>query len=253
MSAERYFIVPQSDMNVPMVRLEGTEAHHLAKVVRANEGESVTLLNGTGVICKAVVRKVDDAGLLLEIVSRSTVPRPFPVDIAIAVIKAGRMEQAVEKCTELGVRRIIPFVCERSVWKGGEAESRRKRNRLIRKVESACKQCGQPWFPKVEPVVQLEKIKEITSQYLKVFLADIDGNGFESSLPSGHGEGVLGIVGPEGGLTESESSMLEGVGALKVSLGHLRLRAETSAICLAYRLLSFGNGGGSPGRCTYMK
>jgi len=150
------------------------------------------------------------------------------------MIKSHRMVFAIEKCAELGVRRIIPFRCERSVWKGGEKESRKKQERLERKVAAACKQSGNPWFTKIEPVAPFAGLVESLKDYSSIFLADAGGGPFYSTfgmLKEPHD--MIAVVGPEGGFTESEMEGFETAGAVKVSLGLNRLRSETSAFLMA--------------------
>jgi 16S rRNA (uracil1498-N3)-methyltransferase len=173
----------------------------------------------------------------LDVISCRKEPEPFPVDIALGIMKAPRFDIAVEKCTELGVRRLIPFASERSVWRGGAAEAGRSVARIRRKIVASCKQSGQPFFPGIEAPVDLEVLVERLGSYAAAFLAEQHIPEGASAPVSGAGEGpVLGIVGPEGGLTPEERAGLVAGGAVPVSLGPFRLRGETAAICLAYRL-----------------
>lgn len=220
--------------------LAGDEARHLARVNRAKEGDRVRLLNGRGTVSEATVARIQKASVDLRIESRRTVEKPFPVDLAIAVIKAGRMDLVAEKCTEIGVRRIIPYLCERSVWRGDEEDAEGKRERLVRKIESACKQCGQPWFPEVVPIIGFEELAGMIPGYAKTFLADSGGGAALRSGDFAGGGPVLGITGPEGGLSDGERSRLADAGAEFLSLGRFRLRSETAAICLTFRLLVEG-------------
>lgn len=217
--------------------LDGDEAHHLSRVSRVRVGDRVELLDGHGTISEATVLKIQKTSVELRIESKRTIEKPYPVDLALAVIKAGRMDLVAEKCTEIGVRRIIPYLCERSVWKGDEEDAANKRERLVRKIESACKQCGQPWFPEVTPILKFQGLAGMIPGYAKTFLADAAGR---TSLGRDDFPGtgpVLGITGPEGGFSEAERSQLADAGAESLSLGRFRLRSETAAICLAFRLL----------------
>ncbi len=235
-----YYVYSEKDVLGDVVILGGDEGHHLSRVSRARVGDRVGLLDGRGTISEATVLKIQKTSVELRIESKRTVEKPYPVDLALAVIKAGRMDLVAEKCTEIGVRRIIPYLCERSVWKGNEEDAANKRERLVRKVESACKQCGQPWFPEVTPIMKFQGLAGMIPGYAKTFLADAGGRArlcrddFAGKAP------VLGITGPEGGLSDGEHSQLADAGAEFLSLGRFRLRSETAAICLAFRLLVEG-------------
>lgn len=174
---------------------------------------------------------------VLDVISFSRGAEPFPVDIAIGIIKAPRFDLAVEKCTELGVRRIVPFTAERSVWRGANGEGKLKVERIRRKIVAACKQSGRPHFPAIDRIESFESLVELVSGYEAVFVADRHrGSAVPADALAVEGP-VLGVVGPEGGLSGEERERLVGGGAKLISLGPLRLRTETAAICLSYRLL----------------
>jgi 16S rRNA (uracil1498-N3)-methyltransferase len=198
-------------------------------------GERVILLDGAGGIYQAAVRRVGSEGVEFELLEREHVPGPRPVDLALSITRAHRFDLAVEKCTELGVRSFIPLTTERSVWRGGRREVQRRHERLKRKVIAACKQSGQPHFPDVLPVHDIESLLGIMSSYEQVYLADPAGDGLDAFSPSS-GD-TLGIVGPEGGFSPQERSALVGAGARPLSLGSSRLRSETAAICLLFVLM----------------
>ncbi len=201
----------------------------------------MTLLDGEGGTYKAVIRTggtigglKKSTGVTAEIISVERSGPAFIVDIAMPMIKSHRMDFAIEKCAEMGVRRIIPFRCERSIWKGGDEEAGKKRERLERKVAAACKQSGNPWFTRVEPVTAFAGLAGMLGDYGSIYLADAAGASFFTAFGKrDSSRGMIGIVGPEGGLTGMERETLLSSGAVTVSLGLNRLRSETSAFLMA--------------------
>jgi 16S rRNA (uracil1498-N3)-methyltransferase len=241
MSSERFFIINGNHAEGDLVALGEGESRHLFKVVRARPGDEVTLLDGEGGRYRAVIKKGGMIGGLkkgskvtAEIISFEKTGAAFIVDIAMPLIKSHRMDFAIEKCAEMGVRRIIPFRCERSIWKGGEEEAEKKKERLERKVAAACKQSGNPWFTSIEPVAAFTGLTGILGEYSGIYLADPEGSPFSAAFTDQRLPGkMIGIVGPEGGFTESEREALLAAGAVTVSLGLNRLRSETSAFLIA--------------------
>lgn len=241
MSSERFFIIKGSHSEGDLVSLGEGEARHLFKVVRARPGDEVTLLDGEGGRYGAVIKTGGMVGGLkkssqvtAEITAVEKTGPAFIVDIAMPLIKSHRMDFAIEKCAEMGVRRIIPFRSERSIWKGGEEEAGKKRERLERKVAAACKQSGNPWFTRIEPVATFTGLAGMLDEYSGIFMADADGSPFSAAFASQEFSGdMIGIVGPEGGFTEMEREALLSAGAVTVSLGLNRLRSETSAFLIA--------------------
>ncbi len=220
------------------ILLAGPEFHHCVGVSRARAGDVVKLLDGRGGTYEARVARIDAREAVLDVISFSKAIEPPPVDIAIGIIKAPRFDLAVEKCTELGVRTLIPFRAERSVWRGTGDDCDLKVERIRRKIVASCKQSGQPYFPGIDRVESFESLVERLPAYAAVYVADQQSpSGGPEIVRSGDGP-VLGVVGPEGGLSREETDRLVAGGAKILSLGPFRLRTETAAICLSYRLLS---------------
>jgi 16S rRNA (uracil1498-N3)-methyltransferase len=217
--------------------LDGPEFHHCVDVSRARVGDVVKLLDGCGGIYEASVVRIETGKAILDVLSYSKAKEPPPVDIAIGIIKAPRFDLAVEKCTELGVRRLIPFRAERSVWRGADDEGDLKIERIRHKIIASCKQSGQPYFPAIDRIEGFESLADLIPAYAAAFIADQHSSSSDSDgVQAGDGP-VLGIVGPEGGLSRAETERLVSRGARLLSLGPFRLRTETAAMCLAYRLM----------------
>jgi 16S rRNA (uracil1498-N3)-methyltransferase len=220
------------------ILLDGPEFHHCVGVARVRVGDVVKLLDGRGGTYEARMARIGEREAVLDVIAFSKAIEPPPVDIAIGIIKAPRFDLAVEKCTELGVRRFIPFRAERSVWRGAGDEGDIRVERIRRKIVASCKQSGRPYFPEIDGIESFESLVERTAAYAASFVADQDS---ASSAPEGAQEidgPVLGIVGPEGGLSPAEMERLVARGAKPFSLGPFRLRSETAAICISYRLMN---------------
>jgi len=239
MTPERYFPIDADSVRGGVAVLRGGEFHHLARVVRAKAGLELTLLDGSGGVYRARVKAIGSGEAVLEILDASKADRQPAIDLALPALKAPRLDIAVEKCTEIGFDTLIIFSSRRCVWKGGEREARRKRERLERKILAACKQSGQPYFPRVDAPTGFGPLIGRMQDYGRVYLADPGGARLESKKLTRAGSGALAIVGPEGGFTDGERAELVAGGALPVSLGGARLRSETAAICLLYALRSY--------------
>ncbi len=137
--------------------------------------------------------------------------------VGFAVLKGGRSETIVQKLTELGVDRIVPFVAERSVVQWDGAKSARLLDRWRRVAREAVMQCRRLWLPDVEPV--------------RAF-GDLALDGAALAVSEGRtlaaGENFL-LVGPEGGWAEAELASVD----RHVCLGPHIMRAETAAVAAA--------------------
>ena len=124
------------------VRLEKSENAHLFKTLRAAEGERCLLMDGRGNIGEAEVA----AGRTLILRSRESAapPEPPAVHLYIAPPRRQKMDQILKQCTELGVRRIVPVICERSV---SLPDSDSINGRWTELMFEACKQSGNAFVP----------------------------------------------------------------------------------------------------------
>jgi 16S rRNA (uracil1498-N3)-methyltransferase len=133
----------------------------------------------------------------------------------------------VQKATELGATRIVPFAAARSVVRleAGRAEARAERWRRI--AEEAARQCGRADIPEVvAPLPLAAALAEVPGD-LAPFVFHPDG---EALPPALERAGAAAIVGPEGGLTDAELDECEAAGARRAALGPRVLRAETAAV-----------------------
>ena len=200
-----------ADLDVPA--LDDGDEHHLLRVLRLASGSDVTAGDGAGRwrACRLT------GGPALEMTGPIVgEPRPAPpITLAFALVKGERPELVVQKLTELGVDRIVPFVAGRSVvrWEPGRADRHVERWRTI--ARQAAMQCRRMWLPEVAPVAGFDSVAAMPG----AALADAAGAPPTLDLP-------VVLVGPEGGWTVDERDS----GLPTVALGAHVLRAETAAI-----------------------
>ena len=189
------------------------DLHHLLRVLRVRPGEEVTVSDGAG-RCRPC--RMGPGGLLEPAGEVVVVPRPWPaVAVGVALTKGDRPEVAVQKLTELGVDRILPFVADRSVarWEGERAV--RHVGRLRRVAREAAVQARLTFLPEVADLTDFASVAALPGA------ARCDRGGG----PPGLDRPVL-LVGPEGGWSDAERDR----GLPVVGLGPTTLRAETAAI-----------------------
>ena len=189
------------------------DLHHLLRVLRVRPGEEVTVSDGAG-RCRPC--RMGPGGLLEPAGEVVVVPRPRPaVAVGVALTKGDRPEVAVQKLTELGVDRILPFVADRSVarWEGERAV--RHVGRLRRVAREAAVQARLTFLPEVADLTDFASVAALPGA------ARCDRGGG----PPGLDRPVL-LVGPEGGWSDAERDR----GLTVVGLGPTTLRAETAAI-----------------------
>lgn len=229
------FYAPPENIRGDTLRLEGSEFHHLARVMRKQPGDEIFVTAGDGIMYRAEVREIGKGDAVCAIVERLPGFNEPATDIVLvqAVLKnPGKMDLIVEKATELGASRIVPVHTAFTVAKGGKPE----RWRAL--ALAAMKQCNRCRLPQVDGVRPFEEA--VPALAVEVTLVCHEGEHPSHPLERFTGEGVPASVavyiGPEGGFSAEELALLEAAGARRVSLGARRLRSETAAVAALARL-----------------
>jgi 16S rRNA (uracil1498-N3)-methyltransferase len=201
------------DLGAP--RLSADDHRHLARVLRLRPGTDVTACDGEG--RWRACRLGDAAELELEVAGEVVAderPEP-PITIAFAVVKGDRPELAVQKLTEVGVDRIVPFVAERSVVRWDPAKVERQSVRFADIARQASMQCRRTWLPRVAALSDFRAVAALPG----AALAERTGVPPSLSVPTL-------LIGPEGGWGLAEKAS----GLPSVRIGAHTLRSETAAI-----------------------
>ncbi len=212
-------------------RLDGPEGRHAATVKRLRPGEAVLLSDGRGGLAHAVVDATGRDTVDVTITERADAGPPSPrVVLAQALVKGDRGELAVELATEAGVDGILPWRAARCVarWEEGP-RGEKALARWRSTVREAAKQARRPWHPVVEePVTTAALTRRVAAADLAVVLHEAASERLADVAVPQRGELLL-VVGPEGGITDSEIDALVVAGARPVRLGPEVLRASTAA------------------------
>lgn len=223
--------------------LQGAEAHHALNVIRIRARDRVLVLDGAGAEYLCEVRAADRRTVMLGVIDRRKSPRPaWSVTLVQSVVKNKAMDLIIQKATELGVRTIVPVLCERSVVRITRDEIPDKTSRWQALAIEAIKQCGCPWLPTIETPRPIAAIGDVTSKTELSLVASFrpDAKHLREcfiSFASTHNRlpcSVAVVIGPEGDFTDVELRSVLEMGALPVTLGPYVLRSETAAIwCLS--------------------
>jgi len=208
------------------VVLDDQEARHALTALRLQAGAEVILADGRGGVARAVLTSVGRPRTAAEVVSVNTVPADSGsgVVLALGVIHSQAMDWAVQKAVEIGVCSLVPVVTERVQlpWKAVAG----RLGHWQRIARQALKQCRRPWAMAVDGPTNLADLVAARGEAGGV-VADPSGERLDTLA-----EGTPGylLVGPEGGLTESERSSLPAEVWIRLRLGPHVLRADTAAV-----------------------
>lgn len=220
---------------VPPERISGGRAaladdarHCLRDVLRLAPGDEVEAFDGAGGSYDARVAPGFEA---LALGPRREAPAAgAAVWLAFALAKGEKCDLVVQKATELGAARLLPFAAERSVVRldGEKGADRAARWRRI--AAEAARQSGRADVPEVDAPAPLADVLAAAPPGFARVLFHGAGGAPVAALAPAPGAGYLAVVGPEGGLAPAEVRACEAAGAARASLGPRTLRAETAAI-----------------------
>ncbi|HTS34188.1 MAG TPA: RsmE family RNA methyltransferase [Candidatus Solibacter sp.] len=207
--------------------LTGEHADHLVRVLRVRVGQEFDIAVGDqvrrGSVLTVEPRRVEFE--LGEVVSSA---QSVNITLLLSIFKFHRMEWAIEKCTELGVLRIVPVIARRS--DAHLAASSAKRVERWRKIALQAAEQSRRAAP--AEISEPAKLKDAVggATGLRILLSESERQVRLSDILNSHVEEVTLAIGPEGGWTEDELQIFRDAGWISASLGSTILRAETAAI-----------------------
>ena len=227
--SRRRFFVPQ--IHSGRAELKGDDAAHLVRVLRAEPGQLYEICDNTSVYLAGI-----ETARKSSVVFRCIEKLPPPVEeaeliLVTALFKFDRFEWLVEKATELGVARIIPFAATRTE-KGLEMAARKRAARWERIAVEASEQARRARLPVIHHVFQWGEALATEATVRLLLDEDASAAPLAAVLPASRqaSDSIAVMVGPEGGWTPNERSGASSKGWASVSLGVTVLRAETAGI-----------------------
>jgi len=209
--------------------LIGEHADHLVRVLRARVGQDFDIATGS-TVRRGRISFVDDARVDFDLGEEISGTRQAEITLVLAVFKFDRMEWAIEKCTELGVARIVPIIARRTDAHLAAASAKRV-ERWQRIARQAAEQSRRAAPPEIAVPVKLAAALDLAGA-LRIVLAESEEQTLlrDAVKPQTGEDGIVLAVGPEGGWTEGELQSFRQSGWTPASLGGTILRAETAAI-----------------------
>ena len=214
---------------------EKSDCNHIQNVYRLNVGDKLRIVDGEYEYFTQIIEisKKEVAVKILE-KNEDSYSLNINIDVAMGILKNEKMNLAIQKLTEIGVKSIIPLKTERVVVKINE-----KKEKWDTVARETLKQCRGVKFTEILPVKKLAEIDY--KKYDKIIFAYENSNESKSlsEIIKQKDKNILYIIGPEGGITQEEVDFLKNNKAIEISLGKRILRAETAAIVVCGIIANF--------------
>jgi 16S rRNA (uracil1498-N3)-methyltransferase len=207
--------------------LTGAHADHLIRVLRARVGEEFDIV-ADGALRRGRISQISEQRVEFELGAELAAAAGPNLILLLAVFKFDRMEWAIEKCTELGVSKIVPVIARRTdAHLAAAAQKRAERWRRI--AAQASEQSRRTAVPEIANPLKLNDAL-VVGAGLRVVLSETEEQTHLSDVLAVQTAETTLAIGPEGGWTEDELQQFQQAGWVSASLGATILRSETAAI-----------------------
>jgi 16S rRNA (uracil1498-N3)-methyltransferase len=244
------FFVESKNIYDDNIVITGDDVNHMVKVLRLRHEEKIQISNGEGAEYICSIQELNKKEVVCNILEASHSNTEANVGITLfqGLPKAQKMELIVQKCVEIGIKKIQPVVTKRVVVKLESRDISGKLERWQRIAEEAAKQSNRGIIPKVlHPITFDEAVKQLEAMDLSIVPYEKErAHGLKKLLSKAEGVKDVGVfIGPEGGFEEEEIDICLSRGISPVSLGPRILRTETAGFVAASIILyELGDMGG---------
>lgn len=224
---QRYFV---SEKNNNKFILSERDTYHITKVMRMNLGDKIEIVyNAITYICEIIcLTPYVETNIIKELSERNELN--CMVTIVQSLVKEQKMDYILQKTTELGVFKVIPYQAERSLIKLDDKQSK-KIERWKNIIKEAAEQSKRNQIPIIEKPISLSDLVNLKDYDMKFLCTTNETSQNIKKVLSNLSESVriLFVIGPEGGFTEKEERTLLENEFLSLSLGNSVLRTETAS------------------------
>lgn len=236
---QRYFVTNELENDRDTIFITGENFHHITRVMRMKEADQVFIVFPSKKTCVATITAINDEEVVLNLVKWLEENTELPIEITIAsgLPKGDKLELIIQKSTELGAHKFIPYKAERSVVKWDDKKVIKKIERLQKIAQEAAEQSHRTVIPEVQYAASFKELmlNHVHYDYVIAAYEESAREGEDSALPSlfqtmKKGQSVLCIFGPEGGISEKELILLQDANTTLAGLGPRILRTETAPL-----------------------
>lgn len=256
---DRFFVEADNiDLDNKKLKIFGEDVKHITKVLRYSSGDKIEVCDGNNkeYICEIV--DFDKESVELNILESVDILRESKVKVRLyqGLPKSTKMDIILQKLTECGVSEIILVNTERTVVNLKDKKADKKLERWERIIYEAAKQSKRGTVPKLSGIMTFkEAIEDMKSNDINMSPYEEERSlGIKEFLSSDEVKSIaekkdelrVGIfIGPEGGFTEKENSIIKSNNISSVTMGPRIFRTETASIASTvitmYELGDIGN------------
>lgn len=247
----RFFVDP-GQICGNLISITGPDVQHIGQVLRLKQGDEILIADGTGLEYYGNITSLDKREVKVSVYKTEQAKSEPPIQVTLlqGIAKGDKMDFIIQKCTELGIRRIIPVVTKRTVVQLTQEKAKKRQERWQRIAEEAAKQSQRGLIPEVKEVTPLEEaLKDLGDQPLLIPWEEEKVQTMKEVLQANkenNNSSLALLIGPEGGLDPEEVALAKTYQGIPVTLGPRILRTETAGMAaLTMILYELGDLGGT--------
>ena len=235
------FFVKNEQVKDSYIEIINDDFNHIKNVLRLNKGDYIQIGNSdTGENYKSKIEEIksDIIKCKIEQKIKETTESNVEIHIYQGLPKGDKMELIIQKCTELGVKKIIPVSMKRSIVKLSGKDEKKKIERWQKIAEAASKQSGRDKILQVENILDFKNITDMIENY-DAFIVTYEKEEINTlkneliKLKCIENPKIAVLIGPEGGIDLKEIEILKTKNAKIITLGKRILRTETVAFVVS--------------------
>lgn len=239
------FFVQSNQISGNNIQILGDNVNHIHNVLRKKLQDTIQICDqetGENYIAKIVEIQKDYINCQIEEKLNETTESNVEITLFQGVPKFDKMELIIQKNTEIGVKRIVPVMMERTIVKLNEKDKSKKVERWRKIAEIAAKQSMRDIIPEISDPIKTNEIFLFLDEYDVILVAyeNEQRNTLKEELSKlkrkdNYKIGI--IIGPEGGISEKEVQSFKEAKFSLISLGKRILRTETAGLVMASNII----------------
>ena len=223
--------------------LDGEQARHVAKSLRMKEGDTLTVTDGGGSDYGCIIEEITKDTVKLKVCYKQACGSEPDCKVTVyqGVPKGSKLEDVIQKCTELGAVKFVPTLTKRCISRPDEKSAKKKTERYRKIAFEAAQQSGRGVVPEISDMLTLKEALAQDESEIKIVFYEGGGKPLGEIIKKG-ASSVSVYIGPEGGFERAEVEEIIGSGAECATLGARILRTQTAPVAaLTAIMLLTGN------------
>lgn len=225
--------------------LNEEQSRHIAKSLRMKTGDMLTVCDGAGTDYGCIIDEITKDYVALSVCYKQASASEPNVKVSLyqGVPKGDKMEDIIQKCTELGIYEITPVLTKRSVSRPNEKQAEKKRARYKKIALEAAQQSGRGIVPEINPMKGFKEAVKDCAADINILFYEGGGQSIKQIIDENKNASSFAIfIGPEGGFEKEEVNEILNSGGINATLGARILRTQTAPVAaLTAIMLLTGN------------